>query len=187
MTDEVFTPVTHSFSTGGEVTFTKPNQRLKKKIEVDPKNRGVKVFFLFADGTEQVCEVDNKHKNHWMFTGHGVSAKIGDAASGKNIKTVEDAKAEVARMIEQTKETWNTTRSSGSGGINLFVRAIARLKKIPEEEALEKVAAMSDEKLKHTRSLDIVKNQMDLIRLEDIQKKVEKQKEAQATADDVEL
>lgn len=186
---EAFVPVTHTFTNGEVHTFAKANHRMKKTIELMPKNKGVIVHFMFSDGTEQACTVTAAHENHWMFTGHGVSAKIGDASSGRAIKELDDAKAEVARMIAQTETTWNIKRAGGSGNLSLFTRAIAKLKEMPLEEAQEKVSAMDEATLKRTKSLDIVKRTMDLISFKDQEAKMKAAEgtTTTSTADDIVL
>ena len=164
-----FTPVTHIFKNGEELTFSRANQRLKKSIEIMPKNAGVIVHFMFADGSEQAQTITPAHKNFYMFAGHGASAKIGDATSGT--ASTDDAKAEVARMIKQTETEWNAKRSGGSG-LAILIRAIAVLKKISLDEAREKVAGMDEAEVKRIKSLDVIGRAIDVLKLEDQQAKV---------------
>lgn len=89
---------------------------------------------------------------------HGLSQKIGDSYAG--VETVEEAAAAAKGTLEALQNgTWSAGRSGGSSGprITDLARAVAELKGIEVEAAVETISSLDDDRRKALRNNPQVK------------------------------
>ena len=125
-----------------EVNTPKKTRTVVAKKTLD----GSVVGFNFTDGRNLSLDVNtlSQEMRNRLAT-HGASQKIGDTYAGA--ESVAEAYLSASAMIEQLKSGKWAGERTGGGGINvgLVLRAIARFRSIPVEEAGQRWAKLTPE------------------------------------------
>jgi len=138
------------------------------------------VLFQFADASNTVMNCPLEDLNEAMIRQlaiHGLSQKIGDSYASAD--TVSEAIVSAKSVWENLKKGDFNARAQGTGGV--VVEALARLKGIAVEDAMEAWNAADEEQQAAIRKNPRVKAMVDVIKGERASKLVE------GTGDDISL
>ena len=149
-------------------------RRINRTIDL---SSGTVTFDVIATGQALVAsasELSDEIKLRLML--QGINAVVGDSASDPNVDALSLMEARWGKL----KEGQWTVRSTGTGTprVTMFAEAVAIAAKVSVEDAIEKLATMSDEERKELRGHSGVKLAMQEIRAKRAAEEAKKAKKA---------